>query len=248
LASAKALPKTLAKAPAKALAKAPVKTIVLAPAKEPVKTIVLALAALLLAGCASVSQEEFTGLAGRVDKLEQTVYRGQGSQLPGAGVGAGTVGPFPPGGVGAVNPAFAAAFGPPPTERGGRASASERSRYNRARSLLKQKKWAQAATAFSEMLRDFPGGKLAPNARYWLGECRYAVGDWQGAFLEFRQGYHDYPTSNKAPDCLLKMSYCQSLLGDGPGAMETLRVLLANYPDSDSAKLIASGRGRFSGI
>jgi tol-pal system protein YbgF len=199
-------------------------------------------AAVALAGCAErgVTRDDFDGLTGRVDRLEQTVYRGEAAV-------SGTVGQFPPG---AADPAFAAAFGPTPADSGGgrAASASERSRYARARSLLAGKKYAQAAAAFGEMLRDFPGGKLAPNARYWLGECRYAVGDYQGAFLEFRQGYRDYPASNKAPDCLLKMSYCQSLLGEGPGAMETLRVLLANYPDSDSARLIASGRGRFAGI
>jgi tol-pal system protein YbgF len=152
---------------------------------------------------------------------------------------------YAPGGVGAVDPAFAAALGPQSAQK---VSGTERSRYNQAQSLLKQKKYAQAATAFNDMLRDFPSGQLAPNARYWLGECRYAVGDYGGAFLEFRQGYHDYPQSNKAADCLLKMSYCQSLLGDGPGAMETLRILLANYPDSDSARLVTSGRGRFAGI
>jgi tol-pal system protein YbgF len=101
--------------------------------------------------------------------------------------------------------------------------------------------------AFSEMLRDFPGGRLAPNARYWLGECRYAVGDFSGALIEFRQGLADYPQSNKAPDYLLKMSYCQSQLGDGPGAMESLRRLLSVYPESDSAKMVKSGRSRFTG-
>ncbi|MDR2368437.1 MAG: tol-pal system protein YbgF [Deltaproteobacteria bacterium] len=208
----------------------------------------LAMGLVFLAGCSSkaVTQEEFSGLAGRVVKLEETVYRGGGSQ-PGA-LGAPGLSQYPPGGTGAVDPAFAAAFGPPPAQKAGGVSGSERTRYNRARSLLKQKKYAQAATAFSELIRDYPGGTLAPNARYWLGECRYAAGDYSGAFLEFRQGYNDYPRSNKAADCLLKMSYCQSLLGDGPGAMESLRVLLANYPDSDPARLVTSGRGRFVGI
>jgi tol-pal system protein YbgF len=202
----------------------------------------------LLVGCSSkaVTQDEFAGLSGRVDKLEGTVYGGRSPGSLGTPV-ADTGGAFP-GAIGTVDPAFTAALGPPQGKKGSTASASERTRYNRARSLLKQKKYSLAATAFNEQLRDFPGGQLAPNARYWLGECRYAVGDFSGAFLEFRQGYADYPQSNKAPDYLLKMSYCQSLLGDGPGAMETLRVLLANFPDSDSARLVTSGRGRFRGI
>ncbi|MDR2302688.1 MAG: tol-pal system protein YbgF [Deltaproteobacteria bacterium] len=211
----------------------------------------LAMAMIMATGCSSkaVTQDEFAGLTGRVDKLEQTVYRGSGQTAGSLATSPGPSGAYPPGG--GVDPAFQAVFGPPSVSGAPsvqKTSASERSRYNRARSLLNQKKYAQAAAAFSEMLSDYPGGKLAPNARYWLGECRYAVGDYSGAFLEFRQGYNDYPQSNKAADCLLKMSYCQSLLGDGPGAMETLRILLANYPDSDSARLVTSGRGRFSGI
>ncbi|MDR3135078.1 MAG: tol-pal system protein YbgF [Deltaproteobacteria bacterium] len=208
----------------------------------PGSALILALALGLSMGCGSkaVTKEEFDGLDGRVTKLEDTVYRGAGS------VGAtGFGGQYPPGGVAQQSSPFAEVFGPAP---GQKSSASERASYNRARSLLKQKKYSQAATAFSQQLSDFPGGSLAPNARYWLGECRYAVGDYSGAFLEFRQGFGDYPQSNKAPDYLLKMSYCQSLLGDGPGAMETLRILLAKYPDSDSARLVTSGRSRFAGI
>ncbi|MDR1487909.1 MAG: tol-pal system protein YbgF [Deltaproteobacteria bacterium] len=193
-----------------------------------------------------MAREEFDSLSGRVDKLETTVYAQSGAlsysastnnfqgapgfrQAQSNSLSPGTLSPT------TVSPAAAS---PKPT-------ASERTRYNQARALLKAKKYPQAANAFSQMLTDFPQGALAPNARYWLGECHYAVGDWQGAYAEFRQGYLDYPNSNKAPDYLLKMSYCLSLLGNGPAAMESLRQLLASYPDSDSAKLVKSGRTRF---
>jgi tol-pal system protein YbgF len=210
----------------------------------------LALSLALCWGCSwfggGVSRDDFDGLEGRVGRLEQKVFPAPAAPaLEGAAQ-------YPPGGAAEpLNPAFAAAFGPGTGQKDParpKPSASERSRYSKAQSLLKGKRYAQAAAAFSEMLRDFPGGALAPNARYWLGECRYAAGDYSGAFLEFRQGYGDYPASNKAPDFLLKMSYCQSLLGDGPGAMETLRRLLASFPDSEPARLVKSGRGRFAGI
>jgi tol-pal system protein YbgF len=98
------------------------------------------------------------------------------------------------------------------------------------------------------MLADWPQGRLAPNARYWLGECHYAQGDFREAFMEFRQGINDYPSSAKAPDYLLKMAYCQSRLGDGPGAMESMRLLLDRYPESDSARMVQSGRSSFNGL
>ncbi|MDR1309946.1 MAG: tol-pal system protein YbgF [Deltaproteobacteria bacterium] len=225
------------------------------PAPGVLALLVLVLALGLSWGCSwfggGVSSDDFDALGGRVDRLEQAVFRGP----PGAAAQTGPVpggAQYPPGGaIAPLDPAFASAFGPGTGQKdpsGPKPSASERSRYDRAQSLLKGKRYSQAAVAFSEMLRDFPGGALAPNARYWLGECRYAAGDYPGAFLEFRQGFGDYPGSNKAPDFLLKMSYCQSLLGDGPGAMETLRRLLASFPDSDPARLVKSGRGRFAGI
>lgn len=212
---------------------------------------VMTLLALVLAICAcapkeEVAREEFDSLTGRVVKLEDTVYRGGPSGGAAGASGAynsGVAVAYGPGGPSSstFESALAGSQSPP------RASGSERSRYNRAHALLKQKKYSQAAQVFAEMLGDNPRGALAPNARYWLGECRYAAGDYQGALMEFRQGLADYPSSNKAPDCLLKISYCQSLLGDGPGAMRSLNQLLASYPDSPSAQLVRSGRSRFSG-
>jgi tol-pal system protein YbgF len=126
-----------------------------------------------------------------------------------------------------------------------RASGNERNRYNRAMALLKGKRYDDAAAAFRAILADFPGGRLSPNARYWLGECHYAKGDFSSALQEFQRGFYDYPQSNKAPDYLLKAAYSQSRLGDGPGAMESLRVLLERYPSSNSANMVKSGRSRF---
>ncbi|MDR1083458.1 MAG: tol-pal system protein YbgF [Deltaproteobacteria bacterium] len=119
--------------------------------------------------------------------------------------------------------------------------------YQMALRLVRSRRYAEAAPIFEAMLAGNPQGRLAPNARYWLGECYYARGDFARAMTEFQRGFYDYPASGKAPDCLLKMSYSQSRLGDGPGAMETMRVLLERYPDSDSARLVMSGRSRFGG-
>jgi tol-pal system protein YbgF len=211
--------------------------------------------ALAASGCVlrqDVAREDFESLAGRVARLEDAVYRGGAAGSQGA---SGAPGSFGTAGHSPAMPAYGPG-GPSSVQRAAaiessraqpRASGAERTRYNRAHALLKQKKFNQAAQIFSEMLAQNPGGPLAPNARYWLGECRYASGDYQGALAEFRRGLADYPSSNKAPDCLLKISYCQSLLGDGPGAMSSLNQLLASYPSSPSAQLVRGGRTRFGG-
>ena len=98
------------------------------------------------------------------------------------------------------------------------------------------------------MLTQNPGGALAPNARYWLGECHYASGRYREAALEFERCANDYPQSAKAPDSLLKLSYSYDRLSDGPRAMAVLDILLSRYPSSNAAAMIKSGRGRFSAV
>jgi tol-pal system protein YbgF len=206
------------------------------------------LAVALVATACGVKRGEFDELSGRVANLEDIVIakrtRGESFSQPSGGSSVPTApGAWPP--PIPTEPAAAGAVLPPPVARA--AQGPERSRYNQAQSLLKSKQFAQAEAAFRALLQDFPDGALAPNSRYWLGECRYAVGDFQGALAEFRKGLADWPASNKAPDCLLKISYCQSRLGDGPGAMDSLQQLLTRYPQSPSAQLIHSGRARFRG-
>ena len=209
-----------------------------------------------------VERGEYTELSGRVTNLEDIVVHDKLAGPPGAYAPPGAYVtsaaqggyPSPPVGGDGAYPGMPVMLDPSipvitdPGSAGSaapRATGSERARYNRAMSLLKSKRYDQAAQAFRDILTDFPGGKLAPNARYWLGECHYAKGDFSSALQEFQRGFHDYPQSGKAPDYLLKAAYSQSRLGDGPGAMESLRVLLERYPSSNYANLVKSGRSRF---
>jgi tol-pal system protein YbgF len=187
----------------------------------------------VLPGCSlfgepEVKRPEFEDLKGRVTNVEDIVT---GRQSQGPPYGSGGVAP----GAGRYTPPGAAA---PPS------AGSEKSRYNRALSMVKGRRYAQAAEAFQSFLSDYPNGKYSPNARYWLGETYYARGDFSSALAEFQRGARDFPGHAKAPDCLLKAAYSQSKLGDGPGAMESLRALLEYYPGSRSAKMVVSGRYR----
>ncbi|MDR2351894.1 MAG: tol-pal system protein YbgF [Deltaproteobacteria bacterium] len=207
----------------------------------------------------NVSRPEFEDLSGRVSTLEDIVITRRArnpnqplaqlppDQLPPAQLSTSTQ-PLPalPGSPGPTGTQLGPLPGTPPVgHQAARPTANERTRYNQALAMVKQKKYREAASAFTSFLNDFPGSALAPNARYWLGECHYVRGDFTGALNEFRRGYFDFPQSRKAPDYLLKMAYSQSRLGDGPGAMESVRVLLERYPSSNSATLVKSGRSRF---
>jgi tol-pal system protein YbgF len=186
-----------------------------------------------------VERPEFEDLSARVVHLEDLVLKSPlspwATPSPAAGL---AVGPdLAPG-----SPPLAAAA---PQVAAMPSRSQDWARYQRALSQVRSRRYAEAAATFVAMLAENPQGSLAPNARYWLGECHYARGDFSSALAEFQRGFQDYPASGKAPDYLLKMSYCQSRLGDGHGAMESMRVLLERYPNSNSANLVKSGRSRF---
>ncbi len=216
----------------------------------------LILSCLILSACQSagggsyIGRNEFDRLAGRVANLEYSV-QSLGGNLPltASTSTSGPDGPVYPAAQVPLPPPDSSALLPPAGQPAARApaNAGERSLYQQGQSLLKQKKYNQAANLFNQMLNQHPGGRLAPNARYWLGECYYAQGRFREAAAEFQRCASDYPQSAKAPDALLKLSYSYDRLGEGPQAMAALDQLLSRYPRSNAAAMMKSGRGRFSG-
>ena len=179
------------------------------------------------AACAEssgVGRSEFTGLEGRVSTLENIVVGRKSAKLPGPG-----------GSAGVVSSGSSVAG----------AADSHGGTYNQGLSYVRQKQYAKAAGIFQNMLASNSQGKLAPNARYWLGECYYATGRFQEALAEFARCAEDYPNSGKAPDSMLKMSYCYDRLGDGGRAMASMALLLQKYPHSSAAQMVKDGRSRF---
>ena len=134
---------------------------------------------------------------------------------------------------------------PPGYKLGGSGSAGEKAVYQEGQRLLKARQYAQAAGVFSRLLAENSAAGLAPNARYWLGECFYAQGHFSEAAAEFRRCADEYPQTDKAADALLKLSFCYDRLGDGPRAMAALDQLLGRYPRSNAALMVKSGRGNF---
>ena len=130
----------------------------------------------------------------------------------------------------------------PPAQAGPRPGSPGAAVYQEGQNLLKAGKYDQAAGVFSRMLAENPGGRLAPNARYWLGECHYAQGRYGQAAAEFQRCADDYPRTDKAADSLLKLSFSYDRMGDGPRAMAAVDRLLGQYPGSNAAGLVKSGR------
>jgi tol-pal system protein YbgF len=187
-----------------------------------------------LAGCGNQdlkSNEDFVALNDRVTKLglEVALIRDDVRDLKGDGIEAG----------GTIPKAMPMGEGPemPASQVSGL--------YRQARALYLRGDYPSAAKMFARIAAQAPRHDLAPNARYWLGECYYSLGRYKDALAEFNGVLRYYPGSTKAPDAMFKMAYCYSALNDGPAAMNTMRELLERYPKSPAAKMVKAGRTSF---
>ncbi|MBT8420870.1 MAG: tol-pal system protein YbgF [Gammaproteobacteria bacterium] len=128
-----------------------------------------------------------------------------------------------------------------PTESRFEASTSdsnqEQQAYRMAFNLLKKGAYKEAITAFGEFLEQYPRGRYADSAQYWLGEAYYVTQQYPLALEEFQKILREYPSSSNFVDALLKVGYAQHELGQKAKAEQTLGDLIEQYPDTTEAHL-----------
>lgn len=115
----------------------------------------------------------------------------------------------------------------------------EQQAYQAAFNLLKAGRYDQAAKAFQSFLDEYPNGKFADNAQYWLGESYYVTRNFDNAMREFNKLVTEHPDSQKVTHALLKIGYINDELGQQEKAREVLTNLTKNYPQSTAAGLAA---------
>lgn len=125
----------------------------------------------------------------------------------------------------------------PPEAAAPTIEAGSEENYEQARELLSQGQYPAAGAEFLRYLEANPGGGLAANARYWLGETFYVQGRYQEAGAEFARVVSDYPDSNKLADALLKLGYTQDELGETVAAISTLQRVRQDFAGADAANL-----------
>ena len=104
--------------------------------------------------------------------------------------------------------------------------------YNFAFGLLRQRKYSEAEMALRSFIDQYPGHRLAGNAKYWLGETFYVREDYEQAAITFAEAYQNYPDNLKAPDNLLKLGMALAALGSTADACGTQDELLQRYPNA----------------
>jgi tol-pal system protein YbgF len=131
---------------------------------------------------------------------------------------------------GALAAAPVAAVTPPDPQK-------ESEAYQGAFNLLKQGRYGESITAFSNFLRDFSGGEYEDNAQYWLAEASYVNRDFDSALSEFIKIPEKYPTSPKIPGAMLKMGYIYYEKKNWADARNILNELINNYPATTESRL-----------
>jgi len=115
----------------------------------------------------------------------------------------------------------------------------EQQAYQSAFNLLKAGRYDQAAKSFQKFVTQYPTGKFADNAQYWLGESYYVTRNFDNAVREFEKLVTNHPDSQKLTHALLKIGYIYDELGRKEQASEVLTDLIKNYPQSTAAGLAA---------
>ena len=115
----------------------------------------------------------------------------------------------------------------------------EEAAYRAAYELVREKSFDDAVAAFLAFLADFPFGRYAPNAHYWLGELYLVLDppDPELARQSFKMLLDQYPADPKVPDALYKLGRVQFIKGNRQRSQEYLDEVIREYPSHAAAQL-----------
>ena len=116
-------------------------------------------------------------------------------------------------------------------------SDAAQSLYDHGYTLYNQGLYAEAENAFQGYVEAHPGTELADNAQFWIGECRFARQDFQGALEAFLRTVERYPEGNKIPDAMLKAGRSLEEMGAKDDALATYREIRRLHPGTAASAL-----------
>ena len=107
--------------------------------------------------------------------------------------------------------------------------------YQKAFDLLRALRYDKATLAFRQFLDNYPDGRYAHIAQYWLAETSYHTRKYDVAVKDYQALIDNYPKSPKRADALLKIGYSQFELKSFSKAKEVLETLVQSYPGTTEA-------------
>ena len=110
------------------------------------------------------------------------------------------------------------------------ASLNEEEAYEKAFSMIREKRFDEARRMLSQQLEDFPRGRYSDNAQYWLGEVYMAQGQYPEAQKAFNTLLSNHADSIKIPDATYKLGRLADILGDKKQARSYLQSVIKKIP------------------
>jgi len=127
---------------------------------------------------------------------------------------------------------------PQPLGPAGPAPAADfREAYNLAGAQYRQKNYAAAQAQFEAFLKAWPNTDLSDNAQFYIGECYFALAQYDKAVVEYDKVRRNYPAGNKVPNATWKMALAFEQLGQRNVAKGFLKELIERFPASPEANL-----------
>lgn len=120
---------------------------------------------------------------------------------------------------------------------GGAAPGDATAAYNQAQGLYNQGDYNGAIAGFSQVIAASPGGGLAGNAQYWLGESLLAVGRPGEAANAFNAAWSMDPRGPRAPDSLMRLAQSLVAARQDRQACDAFARLVADYPGASAQML-----------
>jgi len=105
------------------------------------------------------------------------------------------------------------------------------SRYDDARDQFENANYSAAIPLFESLLAASTKHSLADNAQFWIGECHYALREYDAAIIDFEKVF-TFTKSNKQDASQFKLGLCYIRKGDKTKAGEEFNRLIRNYPKS----------------
>jgi len=112
---------------------------------------------------------------------------------------------------------------------------AEQKAYQKAYNELTARQYNKARESFIDFIQQYPSGRYAHIAQYWIAESSYALRNYDQAVQDYQLLLDVYPFSPKKAEAELKKAYSYYELGDKKNARRTLDQLLINYPDTTEA-------------
>ena len=109
--------------------------------------------------------------------------------------------------------------------------------YRSAFTDLRNKKYKDALNKFTAFIKIHDASEFSSNAKYWIGECLYAMENYEGALINFAYVIKNYPDGNKLGDSKLKIGYSLYNLQNWKLARLAFDNVISNYPNSTHSVL-----------